>query len=180
MWKKPGKKRRSGPPEGDAPENLKQSICQGVTKKWLRKLVRVSQRHDKLQKTSSTWHRRRIGVLYSKQKFWVYIVLIQPGDDDWRFCYRIIKDAEETTPNAHCTNGLRFYNGAEASLEDAINYFTIKLKDLGSGFLENILQDVFWGWEEYLHHVKSQTMSVKPNQLLPNTTDQECMPAERE
>lgn len=163
MWKKPKKKRTSRPPVDDTPENSKQSIWQGLKTKWLRQFSRVSHRFDKDQQTISTWHRRRIGVLYSKQKIWVYIVLIQPGDNDWKFCYRIIKDAHETTPNAHCTGGLRFYNGAEASLDDAINYFTIKLKEVGPGFLENILQDVFWGWEEFLHHVRSQTMSVGPN-----------------
>ena len=157
MWKKPGKRPISKASRSDVPQSRWQRVRQ-----WFRKISRLSLSSDKDEQTSSTWHRRRIGVLFSKQRFWVYIILIQPGDDGWKFCYRRIKDAQETTPNAHCTSGLRFYTGAEASLEDTINYFTIKLKDDGPGFLENILQDVFWGWEEFLHHVRSQTMSVEP------------------
>ena len=113
------------------------------------------------------WHRRRIGILYSKQpKYWVFLVLIAPGhhkDDpaNWKFCYRIIQDAQETDEmNAWCTGGLRFYSGAQQTLQDAINYFSVKVKDRGLEVLEQIFLDIFWGWEEYLTYVKSEAMSV--------------------
>jgi hypothetical protein len=115
----------------------------------------------------TSWHRRRIGILYSKQpKYWVFLVLIAPGHqkdepEEWKFCYRIIQDVPETNEvNACCTGGLRFYNGAQQNLQDAINYFSVKVKDRGMEVLEQIFLDIFWGWEEYLTYVKSEAMSV--------------------
>jgi hypothetical protein len=156
MWKKPGKKGEHNSPSNDNSTTEKPSVW-----KRLRSSLPRFHRSDKEPATISTWHRRRIGVLYSKQgATWIYIVLIPPGDDELKFCYRIILDETETEPNCHCSSGLKFYKGGLADIPDLINHFTTKLKDRGPHFLEEILQDVFWGWEEFLTHVRSQTMLV--------------------
>jgi len=116
----------------------------------------------------TAWYRRKIGILYSKQpSYWVFIVLIAPGHKmdapgEWRFCYRIIKEREEThgLTNANCTDGLRYYNGAQSSLPDLINWFCVNLREKKLRVLEQLFLDVFWGWEEYLTYVKSEAMSV--------------------
>lgn len=160
MWKKPGKKPEKTQPTNDKSQTEKPS-------RWKRFLMSLghiplsSRKGDKQEATSSTWHRRRIGVLFSKQgPTWIYIVLIPPADDELKFCYRIIQDTTETEPNCHCSSGLRFYHGGLANIPSLINHFTTKLKEHGPKFVEEILQDVFWGWEEFLTHVRSQTMSV--------------------
>jgi hypothetical protein len=175
MWKKPGKKPENKSPDNDNATTQKLSLWRRLQSSLRRKF----HRSDKEQATTSTWHRRRIGVLYSKQgPTWIYIVLIPPGDDELKFCYRIIRDKTEEEPNCHCSSGLKFYQGGLAGIPDLINHFTEKLKDHGPHFLEEILQDVFWGWEEFLTHVRSQTMLVYPLFVKMLTLDTECMPVE--
>src|SRR5437016_1418607 len=59
--------------------------------RWTSKLSRASRPTDSGRR--STWRRRRIGILYSRQpRYWVYLVLLEPVDDDLEFCYRIIED----------------------------------------------------------------------------------------
>lgn len=166
MWKRPGKLYA---PTDAAPETPKRSVWQNL--KSLVRFGKTCKTPVASQATSSTWHRRRIGILYSKQPtYWVFLVLIAPGSHkedpaELKFCYRIILGSDETTPNAHCTGGLRFYNGAQASLEDTINYFTTRLSERGPRFLNDIILDVFWGWEEFLNHIRSQTMSVPTDHI---------------
>jgi hypothetical protein len=163
MWKKPGKKAEKKQSDTDNSTTEKASLWTRL-RSSLPSISLGSHKGDKQEATPSTWHRRRIGVLYSKQRqTWVYLVLIPPADDELKFCYRIIQDTPETEPNCHCSGGLRFYNGGLADITNLINHFTTKLKDHGPRFLEEILQDVFWGWEEFLTHVRSQTMSVNPS-----------------
>jgi hypothetical protein len=116
----------------------------------------------------TTWHRRKIGILYSWQEdYWAFLVLIAPGHKldkpgEWKFCYRIIQDREEShgLTNAYCAEGLRYYNGAQSSLQDAINWYCVNVRHKGFRVIEQLFLDIFWGWEEYLTYVKSETMSV--------------------
>jgi len=161
MWKKPAQTRPLNTAGAETTRPLKPSWWNRLrSSKWLPRIFKVSDKATHEEKSASSWHRRRIGVLFSKQKFWVFIVLIQPGDDGWKFCYRVIQDAPRTIPNAHCTGGLRFYKGDYATIENLINHITLPLKEHGPEFFEQILQDIFWGWEEFLNHVRSQAMSV--------------------
>jgi hypothetical protein len=107
-------------------------------------------------------------------------VLLEPVDDDLEFCYRIIEDGDDTQiANAHCTGGRRFYNGAQASLKNFMSYFMKKIEARGPLALDQILQDVFWGWEEYLTHVKTQAMSVKGSiYLIANVVDKKSLPVD--
>jgi hypothetical protein len=164
MWKKPDVK--------DDPQYQKQVPSPGdiqPSSTWdrLNSVIFNKPNRANSGRRHTSWHRRRIGILYSKQpKYWAFLVLIAPGHHkdepaEWKFCYRIIKDTTEASEiNACCTGGLRYYSGAQQNLQDAINYFSVKIKDRGMEVLEQIFLDVFWGWEEYLTYVKSEAMSV--------------------
>jgi hypothetical protein len=158
MWKKPQTKRTAD------------TALPDVKRSWwdkMRCFAKPKPIPGEVQHT--TWHRRKIGILYSMQEnYWVFLVLLAPGHKmdkpgEWKFCYRIIKDHEEShgLTNAYCAEGLRYYNGAQTSLQDAINWYCVNLRQKG-GFrvLEQLFLDIFWGWEEYLTYVKSETMSV--------------------
>ena len=161
MWKRTRETTSSASEGGDQPVTITKTLTGPI--QWL--LHCASKLRTRSRPTISrkaTWRRRRVGVLYSKQpNYWVYLVLLEPVDEDLEFCHRIIEDGDdENVANCRCTGGPRFYNGAQASLKNLVGYFMDKIATRGTSALDQLLQDVFWGWEEYLTHVKSRTMSV--------------------
>ena len=105
--------------------------------------------------------RRRVGILFSKQKnIWNFLVLIGPGDDTMGLSVFEI-DIGNEFPNAHLPCG----NKAKCTerplrLKNMIKYIDVGLKRDGPGFVESLGRDVVWGLAEFLKELMREIIRV--------------------
>ena len=119
---------------------------------------------------SHQWRPRRIAILFSKNQkrgaseAWTFLVIVEPTEEELVFSYRQVEqaDALRQKANAQCSTGRCYYNVEEKPLRDLISCLARELaKGIEvDGFVKKLAKDIFWGWEEFLNHVRSQTMSV--------------------
>jgi hypothetical protein len=90
------------------------------------------------------WQRVEIGVLFSKlQGSWRFLVLIEPGADELKFCGQSLGCRKE-----YC----------EMKPRDSIYTFLRKVDD--DNFHDNIAQDIFWSWRQFISDTMSQIHRV--------------------
>ena len=129
-------------------------------------------------KEFSQWSRRRIGVLFSKKNgVWTFIVLLAPekegveihgkgkksGDENRKgFLHlHVVENSNYDFANAHSENGELVYCAeSRFGIENMINFVAMQLKKVGPTFLTSLLQDVFWGWEEFLKQMRLPILEV--------------------
>ena len=106
--------------------------------------------------------RRRIGVLFSKQNIWNFIVLIGPGDSEMGFSIVDI-DTESEYPNTH-TKGNRLAKCLTRvlRLRDIINLIDVRLKQSGPEWIETLARAIIVGWGEFLREMRSEIIKVNP------------------
>jgi len=86
------------------------------------------------------WQRVEIGVLFSKlQDSWRFLVLIEPGVDELKFCGQSLGCRKE-----YC----------EMKPRDSIYTFLRKVDD--DNFYDYIAQDIFWSWRQFISDTMSQ------------------------
>ena len=126
---------------------------------------------------TAEWARRRIGVLFSYQAgMWTFIILIAPEEgqevdgnvinmpsSEKVFVHLEVDYLEDPIANTRWTNGrLAFSQAGQHDIHGMMNYIAMRLKTLGPQFLEQIIRDIFWGWEEFLDHIRSTVLKVIP------------------
>lgn len=135
------------------------------------------------QKMLERWKLRRVGVLFSKQKggpdnhdMWIFLVFFEPArlddaqrgssdnESDLVFPHAIV-DTNTDSPNVYLeSTGFAYCYDREDDIKDTIKYFLDKLADGGPKSLEQLADEIFWGWGTLLKDMRGKILSVSPHQ----------------
>ena len=115
------------------------------------------------------WMSRRIGILFSRQgSHWVFLLFFEPImiDDpnyEMTFTFRMIYHPndmpEEYTANAHGSDGDIFFRSHKENISNSIN-FVITGLTTQKDFLDQLVRDIFWEWEEYFQYIRAAITNV--------------------
>lgn len=116
-----------------------------------------------------TWRLRRTGILFSKQKDsngterWIFLIFIEPEDGKpLVFGHRVI-DENIGVPNSFHEDGKLVYCfEREDDIKNLMLYISTNLEQEGLKYLTNIVEDILWGWGEFLKKMRIEILSVMP------------------
>lgn len=151
VWKKP----RTLPTDGNTDWRSR------IAKLWT-KAAKQLKRDNTLPYQSDGWKRVRIGVLFSKfQDSWNFLVLIEPGADELKFCGRALgrhlRDNQRPVYQRSLSESGRD-EYSEKKPRNSIYLFLINVDTVG--FLDDVVQDIFWSWEQFISETMSQIHRV--------------------
>lgn len=111
------------------------------------------------------WMTRSVGILFAKQRdHWVFLIFFEPIKEDpnyeMTFNFRKIYRGNlppEHPKNVHTVTDM-YYEPQKHNLASAISFIAAGLKE--KLFLDDLMHDIFWQWEDYFQYVRKAVQDV--------------------